>query len=125
MNDKGWSLWMPVIRARSCSAYKTKKIHLWHCGDGMHSSSTSEAITLSEFCNPGRIQSISRMDGVPQVSRQRSLRGKHSRLRIIFVLKEVFYYASWVYHEFLIQRKSLQKIFDNLRNALLNKIVQQ
>ena len=117
---------MPVIRARSCSAYKTKKIHLWHCGDGMHSSSTSVAITLSEFCNPGRIQSISRMDGVPQVSRQRSLRGgAFTSKNHTCIVKVVFYYVSWVYHEFLIQRKSLQKIFDNLINALLNKIVQQ
>ena len=51
--------------------------------------STSATTTLPGSSNPGRLQSISRMDGVPQVNRQRSLWAKRSRPSLRLVLKVV------------------------------------
>ena len=51
--------------------------------------STSETTTLPGSSNPGRLQSISRMDGVPQANRQRSLWAEHSRPSLQLVLKVV------------------------------------
>ena len=50
---------------------------------------TSATATLPGSSNPGRLQSISRMDGVPQVNRQRSLWVKRSRPSLQLVLKVV------------------------------------
>ena len=51
--------------------------------------STSETTTSPGSSNSGRLQSISRMDGVPQVNRQRSLWAKRSRPNLRLVLKVV------------------------------------
>ena len=51
--------------------------------------STSATATLLGSSNPGRLQSTSRMDGVPQENRQRSLWAKRSRPSLQLVLKVV------------------------------------
>ena len=54
--------------------------------------STSATTTSPGSCNPGRLQSISRMDGVPQADRKRSLWAKRSRPNLQACLKVVDLY---------------------------------
>ena len=54
--------------------------------------STSATTTSPRSSNPGRLQSISRMDGVPLVNRQRSLWAKRSRPSLQACLKVVDLY---------------------------------
>lgn len=53
------------------------------------SPSTSATIALPGSGNPGRLQAISRVDGIPQVNRRLSLWTKRSRPSLRLVLKVV------------------------------------
>ena len=88
--------------------------------------STSATTTSPGPRSPGRLQSISRMDGVPEANRRRNLWGKRSRPSLQACLKVVDFnlvfsevHISDVFHS-VVFFKSRQRLFHRRRNILFS-----